>query len=271
MKSSPHRVRPLVFTLLVAFACGLVALPAWSYVIILKDGSRMEAEEKYTVRDGRAYFVLPNGAETYLAADEIDVAATERVNRVGPGGALVIEGGEVRERTPGERSNVEEAPRLADLIAARETGPGRLERQRRDPGASAVGATASRTSAGFTDLGSLPRRPLPDLDLAADLQQFYRGQGVEGAELYRGTSGDRPFVEITTNSEASVFRALEVSAEALVALRDGDEERVGALEILLTTPERQRAGQFVMTPELAQALAGEEVTVARFFIENVQF
>jgi hypothetical protein len=263
-------IRALLLALVALLVCAPAAHAA--YTIVLKGGEQIEARSKYTVRDGRAYIVLPSGTETYIDAAEIDVAATERANAVGRGGALVIDEGEAREIEERDTARREEnRPRLSDLITSRDSTPRPPEpARRRTPPPAPETTRTTRTTAGFTDLRSLARRPLSDSELVSAVRRFYRGQEVETLDLYQGTRADRPFVEITTNSEASVFRALEVSAEALLALR-ADFPDVAALEILLMTPDRERAGQFVMTPELAQELADEQVTVARFFLDNVQF
>lgn len=261
-------IRSLVLAVAVFLVCGPAVHAA--YTIVLENGDQIEARSKYTIRDGRAFIVLPSGTETYIDADEIDVAATERANAVGRGGALVIDEGETREIEDRDTAAQDDGRAcLSDLITSRDSTPRPPEPTRRRA-TSASEARTTRTQAGFADLRSLPRRPLTDGDLVEAVRRFYRGQEVETLDLFQGTGEDRPFVEITTNSEASVFRALEVSAEALLALR-ADFPDIAALEILLMTPDRDRAGQFVMTPELAEELEGGEVTVARFFLDNVQF
>jgi len=252
--------------LLAAVLALLLAAPSLAYVVVLKDGSQILAEKEYEIRDGRAIITLPNGTETFIDAAEIDREATEEANRRGYGKALVIEGADTRQVKAPEP--VERKKTLADL-ASPETRLDRLEPQRRESRARAN--LAARTSAGFADLSSLPPRPFGDLDLAAEVQGFFRGQGIDGVELYQGSAADRLYAEITTNSEASVFRALEVAAEALLAARDSHAGELTALELFLATPERERAGQFVLTPELARELVGGGVEVTRFFIENVQF
>jgi hypothetical protein len=242
------------------------ASPAAAYTVVLKDGSKIVAEKEYEVRDGKAIITLPNGTETFIDASEIDREATEEANRRGYGEALVIEGGDTRQVKAPEP--VERKKTLAD-VASPETRLDRLQPQRREDRARAD--LAARTRAGFTDLSSLPPRPFGDLELAAEVQRFFRGQGIDGVDLYQGSKADRLYAEITTNSEASVFRALEVAAEALLAARDSHPGEVAALEVFLATPERERAGQFVLTPELAGELVGGEVEVSRFFVDHVQF
>jgi hypothetical protein len=102
------------------------------------------------------------------------------------------------------------------------------------------------------------------------LQQFFHDQGVEEVEVYQGTQDERPMVEVTTNSEAAVFRALVVSAKALLRIRDR-HPKVSAMELLLTTPSRERAGQFVLTPQMAAEVVSRNIEVSSFFLNNVQF
>lgn len=256
-------IRPLAAALL----CLLLASPLTAYVVVLKDGSKIVADKEYEVRDGKAIITLPNGTETFIDAGEIDREATEEANQRGFGGAVVIEGSDTRQvktaPPPEERRQT-----LAD-VASPETRLDRLPPQRRED-RTKQGLTA-RTRAGYTDLSSLPPRPFQDLDLAAQVQRFFRGQGIDGVELYQGSQGDRLYAEISTNSEASVFRALEVAAEALLAARDSHPGEVSVLELFLATPDRERAGQFVLTPELARELVGGETEVSRFYVDHVQF
>ncbi|MGH9361162.1 MAG: hypothetical protein ACRD2T_04540, partial [Thermoanaerobaculia bacterium] len=129
----------------------------------------------------------------------------------------------------------------------------------------------AKTGAGYQDFMTRSRQPFANLEVAAELLELYRGRGVEEVQVFAGTRGDRPFVELTTNSEASVLQALNASADALVQLRRRFPAKVAALELLMTTPARERAGQFVLTPEMADELASKKVEVTAFFVRNVQF
>ena len=262
-----HHVRTAV---LAALAALTLAGPAMAYVVVLKSGDKIVADKEYRIEDGKAIIELPNGTSTFIDADEIDVEATKKANEEGYGKALVIEGSEARARTDADsRPDQEKRKTLADLAASR-GGQVELEPYRREQPASPA-AEVIKTKAGFVDLQSLPRRPFRDVELAAEMQRFFRGQGIDNVELYQGTQTTRPFAEITTNSEASVFRALEIAAEALLAVQQDHPDKVTALELLLATPERERAGQFVLTRDLAQDLVGDHVEVAHFFVQHVQF
>jgi len=254
-----------------ALAALILSAPAMAYVIVLKSGDTIIADKEYRIENGKAIIELPNGTSTFLDANEIDVEATRKANEEGYGKALVIEGGDARTRTEADsRPEEERRKSLADLAASRD-GKVKLEPYRREQPAATPGEVAIKTRAGFVDLQSLPRRPFRDVELAGEMQRFFRGQGIDNVELYQGTQPSRPFAEITTNSEASVFRALEIAAEALLAVQQDHPDRVAALELLLATPERERAGQFVLTRDLAQDLVGDHVEVAHFFVQHVQF
>lgn len=264
-------MRPRCFPLAVlALALALLASPLLAeYVIYLKDGSTVVAREKYTVKDGRAIITLPNGTQTFVKASEIDVPRTDRVNRDGnPGGVVALPGDPRPISPPVDPAKKEKT--LKDLIANREAAPRELPANRRNKEEAAPGRVG-RTKAGFTDFSTLARNSYPHLEVVSALQQFFREQGIEPVEIYEGTQGDRPLLELSTNSEASVFKALTTAANALIHIRDLHPQRVAAFEILMTTPSRERAGQFVLTPQMAEDLVAKRVEVSSFFLQNVQF
>ncbi|HEX9941691.1 MAG TPA: hypothetical protein VGG03_06730 [Thermoanaerobaculia bacterium] len=263
----PRFPRPVILALLAL----LVAAPllAAGYTVYLKDGSSIVAKEKYKVANGRAIITLLNGTQTFVPAAQIDVRRTEEFNRLGTRGAVVL---------PGAPQDVGPAPTqpqkdktLADLIAARGAAPRELPGSRREKPGAASSGRPTRTRAGYYDLATLARKPCSHAEVTAELQQFFRGQGIEGVEIYDGTQADRPLVEITTASEGSVFQALTTAANALLHVRGLYPDRVKAFELLLTTPARERAGQFVLTPDMATDLVSKKVDVTAFFVRNVQF
>jgi hypothetical protein len=235
--------------------------PAAAYVIYLQDGSKIVAQEKYELRGGKAYIVLQNGTRTMIDAAEIDAARTEEANRTNLGSAVVLEDGEAVEARP---APAPPPPTLRDLV-------------RRDPAppprpATANGAATSlpRTASGHLDLAGLPRRPLADTDLAARIAGLYGEHDIAPVQVTRGSSDARALVEATTSSEAAVFRTLAVTAASLAGL-GAQGARLEAIELLMTTPNGERAGQFVVTPELAVELLEGRVDVAMFYLAHVQF
>jgi hypothetical protein len=261
--SSPSRLAILAFLALLTLA----PLAALGYVVYLKDGSTITAKGKYRIENGRAIITLPNGTQSFIPASQIDVKRTEEANRDGYESAIVLPG---TSRDVGTTGTPVKDKTLADLITRKEAAPRERPVSRRETNTNTQGHLV-KTRAGFYDLTTLTRKPFPSADVTAEIQQFFRGQGIEGVEIYEGTRADRPLLEITTNSEGSVFKALNTTSNALLQLRDRFPAQVAAVELLLTTPSRERAGQFVITPEMATELVSKKVDVTFFFVKNVQF
>ena len=252
----------------------LLASPLAAYTVYLKNGQTIQAKGKYRIDKGKAYITLSNGQQTFINANEIDVAKTDAENKSDYGGNAVI----LDQGTPG-KNQVAPPPspkkNLSDMIAGREAArelPGRRDK----PGSPASTSSdtakpATKTRAGFSDLTTLGRRPFAQADVLAELQQFFHGQGVDDVEIFAGTQGDRPLIEVTTSSEQGVFRGLAIGANALLHIRDRFPNKIGALELLLVTPTKERAGQFVLTPDLASDLVAKKVEPKDFFVEHVQF
>lgn len=261
----PRRSRLTALVFLALFT--LAPMMVLGYTVYLKDGSTITAKTKYKIENSRAIITLPNGTQTFVPASQIDVKRTDEANRHGYESAVVL---------PGTTQDVGSTPSapvkdktLADLISRKEAAPRELPVSRRETNTSS--GRLVKTRAGYYDLTTLARKPYPNADVTAETQRFFRGQGIEGVEIYEGTQGDRPLLEITTNSEGSVFKALTTTATALLHLRDRFPAQVSAVELLLTTPSRERAGQFVITPEMATELVSKKVDVTFFFVKNVQF
>jgi len=261
--------RPALLALLALVAAASLLLAAAGYTIVLKDGSTLIAKEKYTVQNGRAIITLLNGTQTFVAADQIDVRKTEQANKLGLGTGVLVPG------SPQDIGTVPAQPRkdetLADLIHKQGAGPREVPGSKRQKDQPPAAGRLLKTKAGFPDLSAFPRKPFAHADVTAQLQQFFRAQGFDQVEIWEGTQSDRPLIEISTNSEGSVFKALSTAANGLLQIRTTFPNRLSAFEVLLTTPARERAGQFELTPEMATELVSKKVDVTAFFVKNVQF
>jgi hypothetical protein len=260
--------RPALLLLLALLAGASLLLAKAAYTIVLKDGSTLIAKEKYRVENGRAIITLIGGTQTFVAVDKIDVQKTEQINRLGLGNGVLVPG------SPQDVGTVPAQPRkdqtLADLIHKQGAGPREVPGAKRQKEQPATGKL-QKTKAGFNDLSNFPRRPYPHADVTAQLQQFFHTQGFDGVEIWEGTQSDRPLLEIPASSEGTVFKALSTAANGLLQIRTAFPNQVSAFEVLLSTTARERAGQFVLTPEMATDLVSKKVEVTAFFVKNVQF
>jgi hypothetical protein len=248
------------------FALLVWAAAASAYTVILKDGSKLVAKEKYKVVNGMALIVLANGTQTSIKANEIDVARTDQINQSNYGTAVVLDASGKETDLPAS-TPPPPRPELKDLIAARQQAPQPAAPAARRDSRPAASSAGGGTTAG-SDLDHLPRTPLPRLELAAEIKQALRAKGIEDVLIYRGSRPDRALLEITTNSEAAVFRSLEAAAAVLATVQS---KGIAAFELSLTSAARERAGQFALTPELASMLTDKRVETGTFYVNNVQF
>lgn len=237
---------------------------AAAYTIYLKDGSKLIAREKYKVVNGMALIVLQNGTQTSIKASEIDEARTSQTNTANYGTAVVLDESGKETDLPAN-APAPTRPELKDLIASRQGAPQPAAPAARRDTRQAVPTAADPAS---SDLDRIPRAPFSKLELAAEIKTALRAKGIEDVLIYRGSRPDRALLEVTTNSEAAVFRSLEAAAAVLVDMR---AKGIGAFELSLSSANRERAGQFVLTPELAATLAEKRIETGAFYVQNVQF
>jgi hypothetical protein len=252
--------------LVAAIALALAAGPALAYTIYLKDGSRIAAKQKFEVRGSLAIITLPSGTQTSMPADQIDFARTEKANESRLGGtAMVIEGGQATELQ--QAPPPPPKPKLTDLLQQNE---GEL----RGPVAAAPRADAPVTPAAALrarESAQSARTPFPDTPLAAEILQILTARGATGVAVYRGARPTRPMLVYETATEASVFKAILASSNALLQLRGSRPGVVDGFEVVCETSSGQTGGRFDLTAELADEIVSRRYEITRFFVENVRF
>jgi hypothetical protein len=254
--------------LLLFLLLGVLGTAAHGYTLYLRDGTRLITKGPPEIRGETAVIVLQNGTRTSLPAAEIDLELTRKANQSDLGDAMVLEGGKFTD-TP---TQVEQPKRdrLSDLIARNEAGT-RSRPQARRPTPETDSRAPARTASGEADLSSLQRKPYRDLEVAGEIQSAFRGQGVEQVRIYQGTRPNWLLIDVTTDSEAAVFRSIRVAASALSHVRTAFPRSVESFELFLSTSNRSPAGQFLLQPGDAAALVEGEIEVSTFFVDNVRF
>lgn len=252
-----NRTRLLTFVLLLL----MIAAPAWSYVIILKDGNQIIAREKYRLEDDKAYLTLESGTQTFIDASEIDFKKTEEANQnLGVGGVRVLEGTtQIDEPPPPPPPE----PTLSSLTTRSSLALPEVSEK--------VDPEIPRTPAGFIDLSGIPRRAPQNVELNNEVTRFLLGQGIDDFKLYQGTTNDRLLLEVVVTTEAAVFKVLRDTSGLLQQIRARSPEQLSAFEIFLETDRDSRAGQFLLTSELAEPLVNGQIDAPVFFYRYVQF
>jgi len=252
-RTSPKRTIWPFFLLLTV----VLSAPLLAYTVYLKDGSRLIATEQPTIEEGQAIITLQNGTRTSIAASEIDVEKTRDANKNDYGTALVLEEGTFTELTDenagrprGRLSDVGSQPTVGKRPAARR----------------------EITLAAGDALDSWQRVPYRgNLDIATEILDVFRGQGIEQVGIYQGTQSKRLLIELSTNSESGVFRALKITAGAMSRAHGLFPDDLDAIELIMATAQRDRAGQFVLTPAQAALLLESDAEISSFYVANVRF
>jgi hypothetical protein len=252
-------MKPARRHLLLALALALLVASASQAVIIyFKDGSKEVIADSYRIEGNRLIAVLQSGQETAIRLDAVDLEKTEQMSKVVKGAAVVID---VKKE---DSETLENARTVADLMRERSTLPTAVPLVERTSG------TLRYTPAGNVDFLGSPRRELTPPARAEMIEALLRRHGLSDAGAFQGTQANRVLIDIVTATKGEVFEAIESCAAMLVDLR-AEWPEVRGLELAMATATRSRAGQFVLTPEQAEALKSGGTTAADYFVSNVLF
>ncbi|MGH9465122.1 MAG: hypothetical protein ACRD0X_05710 [Thermoanaerobaculia bacterium] len=251
----PSRVRVLAVLVL-----ALAALPAAGYTVYLKDGSTIDAEGPYVVDGERVLITLRSGTATEMPLAEIDVDKTRERNRGLLSDALVLQDGQLVDLETAKATQPKRET-LAERIVRGQTTLSASPRA--TPGAPGAVSRAS-------DAAPPPREQLQD-GAAELLQRIFAGESVPGVSIYLGSAAGQPQIEVTTETEAGVFRGLLVAAFALQQAREERGEGLRAVELRFVTGQGKPAGDFVLTPELAAELTSSRIAPSEFYVQQVRF
>ncbi len=243
----------------------LTASPAWGYIVFLKDGSQIQTKEKYRIDGEMAILILPSGNLASYKASEIDVKKTEEVNVIDYGTAKLIEGLD-KVTSLAKKTRFEDKPNFGEYIFGRTLA---LPEPRKRQTTTTTDDELPTTQAGFIDLMAFRRSPYQFSEITAEVLDSLKD--IDRVRIFQGTEADRALIEIVAPSEPSVFEALKISAAGLAQIHDRFPEQVTAFELVMMTESQDRAGQFVLTPELADLLVSEKLTVPQFYLRYVEF
>ncbi|MEO7794272.1 MAG: hypothetical protein ABIV06_05810 [Thermoanaerobaculia bacterium] len=236
-----------------------------AYTVHLKDGTSIVAKKKYVVQGDKAILVLPSGAETALALAEIDVAKTDAANLEDIGTAIVIENGKATDLTRGAPAPSGKQT-LKELLQKRAAAEGS-----NNAGAVVLDAGPSHAATDRQPTSHAGQAPLRDSALSTEIRTFIFGRGITSLEVQQGSKSTRPRLVFETSSETQVFRALQVSAGALIEAREKFPGQLESFEVICDGPAGGRGGHFTLTPPQAADLISGRIDLPTFFIQNVEF
>ncbi|HVT43329.1 MAG TPA: hypothetical protein VMT00_02965 [Thermoanaerobaculia bacterium] len=240
----------------------LVATQAFAaYVVVLKDGTRYRAREPWKMSGSKALISLENGSVLEVDPALIDVAKTNEINNLGLGDVKIIS-----VQTP---STTPPPPETSSL--------GSVTKLRKIPGTNAPAETSApkpvtkkvevRAQAGPTaDAGG---KGLGQ-DVLSKFFAAYDNVGLFDA-VVTSTQPGRIRVEMTTDNEDKVFKAISATSYMLLRVPEATGSEIEMVELFMKTINGGTAGRFQMTADDARAIDTKKLTIPTYFVQKVVF
>ncbi len=244
-------MRRAAFLGVLAFLAAHQALAV--YVVVLRNGSRIVAKAKYTVKGPNAVFETRIGTLTSVPLAQIDVTATDKVNSLNLGDAETLDWVDVQKilPTPTPTPAVSALGHILPGVAAK------------------VGEAAAPTPT-----PGVVYRETRYRDKQVD-QAFQQGLEAYHLYLYRTSEGTQPsylFIEIQVNGQPETLKALEAVCMTYELLAEKAPNRLPErVEIRMLNESGREAGLFRISAADAAELVSGKVTADKFFIQHVIF
>ena len=240
--------------LMIVLAMLVVASSAQAtYVVVLRNGSRVVARDKYQLKGSTVVVTLRNGTFTSIPLSHVDLEATEKLNVQNLGSAVALDW--VDAATPAPTPTA--TPSVATL--------GRII-----PGLARPENDAARPT-------PTPGITLRDVEYPDKEVERAFEEGLERYHLYLyrtslGTSARYLFIEVRVNGQAEVVKALQAITTTYNVLAESAPDRAPErVELQMLNESGKEAGLFRLSPEDAAELATAKTTAEEFFIRKVIF
>lgn len=233
-------------------AAALVAANSFAaYIVILKDGTRLRARDRWTTVNGKALLQLENGQRMSIELGVIDVARTNEQNSSGLGDARLI-------GTKGEApaAKKQEVSSLGQLTSPKGLGGNDGATQ----GVAGVGREIREVTTGG---GVSP-------DVLSRFSAAYENVGLYDARVTAAGPG-AVRVELVADNEDQVFKALSATTFLVRQLPAKLNVALSSVDLSMRTIRGGAAGRFNVTPADAEALEKKTMTLQQYYVARVMF
>jgi len=224
----------------------LTAVPSYAtYIVVLKDGTRYAAKEKWTVKNGKALVLLENGQSLQLDPSLIDVPRSEQLTKIGMANANVID----LDPAATAANNRPAGPTLGDQIRLRHTP-------------APVQPSASTPAPVVPSSGQINSQVVEKFDRA------FENIGIFEKKI---TSSSKTSLraEMTVDTEDRVFNAISATSFLMVRNAGVDGAQIDMIELFMRTTTGGAAGRFQMTRPDAEALDKKTLSLQEYFVRKV--
>jgi len=234
-----------LFAFVTLFAANAFA----TYVVVLKDNTRYNAKQKWTIVNGKALILLESGQSVTVDPNFIDVAQSEKLTKLGITSAGIVD---LNTNLPATTST---APKTPSLGGIKLRTPQQQKAAAQQQQTSTPATTASTAGSG----GTVSAAVIDKFERAYDnMSIFERRITSTGAHSLRA--------ELTVDTEDRVFNA--ISATSLLMVRI-DDARIDTVELFMKTGVGGSAGRFQMSRADAEALVNRTISQSDYFVRNV--
>lgn len=231
---------------------------AADYIVVLTNGAKYVATEKWTIKNGKAIIKLKNGQSLQLDPSLIDAAKSEAATR-NPMGNLTVLGVESTPTAP----QAQQGPSLGDVT--------KLRRQQKTP-PPVTAAPPPRQSAPRAGAATPPATTGAGVgnDVLSKFTAAYENVGLYE---YTVTSASPNSVraELTADNEQKVFNAISATSFVMTRSPAVTGTRIDLVELFMKTTNGGAAGRFLMSREDAEALDKKQITPDHYFVAKVIF
>jgi hypothetical protein len=213
-----------------------------TYMIVTRDGTTYKAKAKWTITNGKALVTLETGQTLTLNPNEIDVAKTDQMNKMGLGDVHVL--------SSTDTQPPQQQPKNVSSL-------GSVAKLRRPP--TSTGAATSTAPAPVAD--QLDGR------LRDTFERAYENVGIFEHKLTGTNRNVR--VELIADSEEKAFMA--ISATALLVVRNAglQSSQIDIVELFMGTTNGGSAGRFMMNRADAEGVYNKSTSIEDYYIRKV--
>lgn len=231
-----------------------------SYMVVLKDGTRYRAKERYKVTAGKALIALETGTTLQLDVRLIDAAKTDEANRSGLGDAKLIAVGSTPTGTTPQSE-----PSIASLTQRRNLQPIGSRQS------AATAKPAERPAPVVAGAAPTPNTPgSVGPDVISRFAAAYENVGIFGVNVV-STSGSSIKVEMIADTEDQVFKAISATSYVMARIPSNTGTRLDLVELFMATIKGGAAGRFQMTMADAEAIDKKQLNLQAYFIAKVLY
>ncbi|MGH9458287.1 MAG: hypothetical protein ACRD2J_11695 [Thermoanaerobaculia bacterium] len=215
------------------------------YTVVLKDGRRFQAKEKWKIVQGKAIVELTSGTRLQLNPSLIDAAASEAATKSGLGDVTVLQSGP----SPSSAPPPPEKPSLGSLVTLRSADQ---DEQPERPAREDEARSQSNLKLDFT--------------VSSKFKAAFENVGLFDARL-SASAPTRIRIDVTADNEDQVFKAISATSFIFANVPSNYD----TVELFMKTNNGGSSGRFQMSLEDARALANKQIEWYDYYIRNVIF